>query len=39
MQGFDVAELVPRGFVVESATKDEGGFVIGIPFSTAAYDL
>src|SRR5260370_33355411 len=30
MRGFDVAELVPRGFVVESATKDEGGFVIGI---------
>ena len=30
MQGFDVAELVPRGFVVESATKDDGGLVIGI---------
>ena len=30
MQGFDVSELVPRGFVVESATKGDGDFVIAI---------
>jgi transposase len=30
MDGFDVSELVPRGFVVESATKDDDGFVIAI---------
>ena len=30
MQGFDVSELAPRGFVVESAVKDDGGFVIAI---------
>ncbi len=35
MQGFDVAELVPRGFVVESATRDDGGFVIGIRVSAS----
>jgi len=28
MQRFDVWELVPRGFVVESAMKDDDGFVI-----------
>ena len=35
MQGFDVSELVPRGFVVESATKDDGGLVIGIRVATS----
>ena len=30
MQGFDVSELVPRGFVVESAMKDDDGFIIAI---------
>jgi zinc-finger of transposase IS204/IS1001/IS1096/IS1165 len=30
MQGFDVSELIPRGFVVESARKDDGGFVVAI---------
>ena len=30
MQGFEVSELVPRGFVVESAMKDDDGFVIAI---------
>jgi transposase len=35
MQGFDVSELVPRGFVVESATKDDGGLVIGIWVATS----
>ena len=30
MEGFDVSELVPRGFVVESATRDGDGFVIAI---------
>jgi transposase len=30
MDGFDVSELVPRGFVVESAVKDDDGFVIAI---------
>ena len=30
MQGFEVSELVPRGFVVESATKGDGDFVIAI---------
>jgi hypothetical protein len=29
MDGFDVSELVPRGFVVESSTKDDG-YVIAI---------
>jgi transposase len=30
MQGFEVSELIPRGFVVESAMKDDDGFVIAI---------
>ena len=30
MQGFDVSELVPRGFTVESATKDDDGLVVAI---------
>ena len=30
MQGFEVSELVPRGFVVESAMKDDDGFIIAI---------
>ena len=30
MQGFEVSELVPRGFVVESAMKDDDGLVIAI---------
>ena len=30
MEGFNVSELVPRGFVVESATRDGEGFVIAI---------
>jgi transposase len=30
MQGFEVSELVPRGFVVESAMKDDAGFIIAI---------
>jgi len=30
MQELDFSELVPRGFVVESAVKDDGGFVITI---------
>jgi transposase len=30
MDGFDVSELVPRGFVVESGVKDDDGFVIAI---------
>jgi zinc-finger of transposase IS204/IS1001/IS1096/IS1165 len=30
MQEFEVSELVPRGFVVESATKGDGDFVIAI---------
>jgi transposase len=30
MQGFEVSELVPRGFVVERAMKDDDGFVIAI---------
>ena len=30
MHGFSVSELVPRGFVVESAVKDDDGFVIAI---------
>lgn len=30
VDGFDVSELVPRGFVVESATKDDSGFVVVI---------
>ena len=30
MQRFDVSELIPRGFVVESAARDGDGFVIAI---------
>ena len=30
MEGFDVSELVPRGFVVESATRDGEGFAIAM---------
>ena len=30
MDGFDVSELVPGGFVVECATRDGDGFVIAI---------
>ncbi|HTZ68251.1 MAG TPA: ISL3 family transposase [Roseiarcus sp.] len=30
MQGFDVSELIPRGFMVESATKDDGGLLVAI---------
>jgi transposase len=28
MQGFDISELIPRGFVVESAAKEDRGFVV-----------
>jgi transposase len=34
MQGFDVSELVPRGFVVETAAKSDGGFVVAIRAAT-----
>lgn len=30
MQGFDVSELVPRGFVVEGTVKDGDGIIIAI---------
>jgi transposase len=30
MQRFNVSELIPHGFVVESATKDDNGFVVAI---------
>jgi hypothetical protein len=30
MQGFDVSELVPHGFLVESTVKDDEGFIIAI---------
>ena len=30
MQGFDVSDLIPRGFMVESATKDDGGLLVAI---------
>jgi hypothetical protein len=34
MQGLDVSELVRRGFVVESATKGDGDFVIAVRGAT-----
>ena len=37
MEGFDVSELVPRGFVVESATRDGEGFVIAIKGSAVDF--
>lgn len=35
MEGLDVSELVPRGFGVESATRDGDGFVIAISGSAS----
>lgn len=34
MQGLDFSELVPRGFVVESAVKDDSGFTMAIRAAT-----
>jgi hypothetical protein len=38
MQGFDVSELVPRVFVVESATRDDGGLMIAIRSAVTVAD-
>jgi transposase len=35
MQGLRLRNLFPRGFVVERATGDDGGFVIGIKLSAS----
>jgi hypothetical protein len=37
MGGFDVSEIVPRGFVVEGATRDGDGFVIAIRGAATPY--
>ena len=38
MQGLDFSELVPRGFVVESAVKDDSGFTMAIRAATIICD-